>query len=51
MISSSDRTHLKDTGNLGFLTFPSPIIVPYLWARRDYKGHKAVIKLNFYFNN
>ncbi|EXX61011.1 phospholipase D [Rhizophagus irregularis DAOM 197198w] len=41
MISSSDRKHLRDTGNLGVLTFPSPIIVPYLWARRDNKGHKA----------
>ncbi|GBC05685.1 hypothetical protein RclHR1_06370012 [Rhizophagus clarus] len=41
MISSSDRRHLRDTGNLGVLTFPSPIIVPYLWARRDNKGHKA----------
>lgn len=51
VISSSDRKHLRDTGNLGVLTFPTPIIVPYLWARRDNKGHKAVIKLNFILIN
>ena len=46
----ANRQHLRDTGNLGYLVFPSPIFVPYLWARRDYRGHKAVIKVNFGFN-
>ncbi|RIA88728.1 hypothetical protein C1645_725752 [Glomus cerebriforme] len=41
MFSTSDRKHLQDIGNLGVLVYPSPIFVPYLWARRDYKGYKA----------
>ncbi len=47
----SNRTHLQDIGNLGVLIFPSPISVPYLWGRRDYKGRKAVIKIYFKFSN
>ncbi|CAG8605205.1 4974_t:CDS:10 [Funneliformis mosseae] len=41
VFNTSDRNHLQDTGNLGVLIFPSPITVPYLWARRDYKKRKA----------
>jgi hypothetical protein len=46
-ILKADRTHLRDTSNMGVLVFPSPVSVPYLWARRDYKGRKAVNYDNF----
>nr|CAG8445707.1 3808_t:CDS:10 [Entrophospora candida] len=36
------KDHLKEAGNVDRLLFPSPVIVPFLWMRRDNKNQKAL---------
>jgi hypothetical protein len=46
LFSPSDKEYLENTGNFSSELLPISISVPFLWFRRDHKGHRAVI-INF----
>lgn len=50
ILTHNEGEHLKDTENFETVVFSSPFDVPYLWAKTDYKGRKAVCKSFFFLN-
>lgn len=43
LFTPSNKEHLENAGNLASELLPISISVPFLWARLDYKGRRAVI--------
>ncbi|CAG8464425.1 6353_t:CDS:10 [Acaulospora morrowiae] len=37
-----NKEHLQTVESMGVLTFPSAMMVPFLWMRRDHRGKKAL---------
>jgi hypothetical protein len=47
-IINYDREYLRDIENFETLAFSSVFSIPFLWAKTDYKGRKAVCKFLYY---